>query len=824
METIRSDTIGTSPRKYSYAWILLWLLKHPKTILCTILLITIILGLQIPNLVLRFSIYDLLAEGAPGPQTFQSFQGDLKLSASKENISLTNYYFEKQIRQNFLFFPPLIFSFIAIFSLLLLRKAVYISLILAGIALTQIWTLGGIAFLGLPLTHLSFIALIFLMSVQTVCGLHVAAICLNGSKDAATTYEAVLISFARVPLPLILSLIVIQFSLLSYIFNPVDTINQFGIYAATGMFSFTLLMLSFFPLGLSLFPVSLLKNDNEKEQNTGWTTRWTKFISTNQHCRRYVLPIFAVISIFSLIGLIRIGAEPNIMNYLIPNIDHIETQADPYLLLKAGASGIEMKLAESNANLIYGEIKSLVIALIMVFGIFWFLLISIKVGLIAIIPTIFPILFTLGAMGWLDVPYNIFTPLISTICIGFAAVNVIHFIVCCNHELKKDLNRHRAIKAALNLSGVPITNGAIVIGLSFSTLCFSNFSPIFFFGVMMVLTAFGTVVANLFIVPVFLQKVELVTIWDLLHLKLTQQQPNENIPLFKGLVSHQIHSILMAGNLQRLTPKEILFSKGDMSDTMYAIISGSLDIINVRRYEDDTGVQESQKVIKRLQAGDVVGEMGFFRSKRRPATVIAMEKTELLQINWQMIRRLQWLYPVTAQKFFINLMGIVCDRLESITRILSDQSLIDDLTGLFNKKGFTQLLETETNRAQRYHEELTLCLIGLDLKESVSINNPEAAEVMIRTVCQMLSREIRRTDILSRIDNTTFAMVAPKTSQTQAGILCKRLREVLHRNLLGFGSPALKIRLTAANMIYGSKETGIDLLERSLALLHNAQE
>jgi CRP-like cAMP-binding protein len=63
----------------------------------------------------------------------------------------------------------------------------------------------------------------------------------------------------------------------------------------------------------------------------------------------------------------------------------------------------------------------------------------------------------------------------------------------------------------------------------------------------------------------------------------------------------------------------------------------------------------------------VVGEMGMIRSCERSATVVAATSAELLQINERMIKRLQWLYPPTAHRFFFNLMGILCDRLQNLT-------------------------------------------------------------------------------------------------------------------------------------------------------------
>ncbi len=859
--------------------------------------------------------------------------------------------------QNFLIFPCAIFLTMALVLCILLRSLISVALLFSSIALSIIWTLGTMALFENSLSPFHMMAFLFLMGVQTAYGLHALSICARGYQIAKTRSEAVIIGFNKIPLPLILSVVTTLLGLLSFLFNPINAVRDFGMFVFLGMFTFSVLMFSFFPLALSFFSLRAPGYNPAYEKKNHWTSFTDKTTGLKSNHRRLSLALSIGIVLLCLVGLYHVDIESNPQNFftakhhlledekavnknftasypvyvtvtatkknyflspknlkLIENfqnfletlpgvvqsfsfVDHIKlfnwkandlqpqdyiipkepsklasltkdyqttfgwkerkavmtsdfskasillfahlTDAQKsrqliqdiqehaskisYLGLDINVAGIGPMVSASSSYLAISQFKSLAITLVMIFGILWFILISFKVGLIATIPTLIPIIITFGVISWCQVDFNIFTPLVATISIGLTVGHMIHYIDFYNKEFKKDLDNSRAMQAAMDRLAPPVMNSTIAIAVGFSILYLSPFEPISIFGLMMVLTALTVCTAVLILLPILFSKIELVTLWDLLRLRLGKYPTNDS-PLFHGLARHQIHSILMAGTLQKLAPREVLFNKGDMSDTMYSIVSGSLDIVNHHRFEDATGVHEIQKVVNRLNSGDVVGEMGFFRSTRRSATAIASENTELLQINWQMIRRLQWLYPLTAQKFFINLMGIICDRLENMTNSLCDQSLIDDMTGLFNKKGFTQLLESETNRAHRYHEEMALCLIGLDLKDKLSQDDSKVIEVMIRTVCQMLSREIRRTDILSRIDTTTFAMVAPKTSPSQANVLCKRLHQVLNRNLLGFGSPSLTVRLAATNLSQGSQETPVDLLERSLSILQGAQE
>ncbi|MBW1740891.1 MAG: cyclic nucleotide-binding domain-containing protein [Deltaproteobacteria bacterium] len=207
----------------------------------------------------------------------------------------------------------------------------------------------------------------------------------------------------------------------------------------------------------------------------------------------------------------------------------------------------------------------------------------------------------------------------------------------------------------------------MTIGLGFSVLLFSSFVPTIIFGFLMVVTVTSALVGDLFILAAILLKIQLVTLWDLLRLKLGKD-PQKGIPLFNGLSRAQVHYLLMAGSLRKYNSGDILFRKGEVSDSMYAVISGMLDVVDALRITDEYNNHGTRRLITTIKKGDVVGEMGMIRRCQRSATVIATAPTELLEINDKMIKRLHWLYPPTAQNFFFNLMTIMCNRLEKTTK------------------------------------------------------------------------------------------------------------------------------------------------------------
>jgi CRP-like cAMP-binding protein len=366
--------------------------------------------------------------------------------------------------------------------------------------------------------------------------------------------------------------------------------------------------------------------------------------------------------------------------------------------------------------------------------------------------------------------------------------------------------------------GRPITFTTITICVGFSVLLFSSFKPTAIFGVMMVITSLSALIGDLILLPSLILHVELVTIWDLLRLKLGKE-PRTGIPLFNGLSRTQVHYILMAGSLTKIDAGEVLFHKGDPSSSMYTIISGTVDVLDPVKDDEPGHDLESRVLINQLKTGDVLGEMGFLRSAPRSATVVATSPVELLKINWKMIKRLQWLYPPTAHKFFLNLMGVTCDRLENLTECFAEIKMQADARGVCNKENFLKILDTEVKRACRYRTRLALGLIKVNFDEAEAASGNPAKERIISSLGESFAREIRSWDTLSRFGRRTFALLMPQSSMDEAQQLCSRLERLSEAVDPESGRRCVKLAFGLADLVSDKEESGADLIDRATGVL-----
>jgi diguanylate cyclase (GGDEF)-like protein len=250
---------------------------------------------------------------------------------------------------------------------------------------------------------------------------------------------------------------------------------------------------------------------------------------------------------------------------------------------------------------------------------------------------------------------------------------------------------------------------------------------------------------------------------------------------------------------------------------MYALISGDMIVVDHAPDQDDTTPQSISKILTRVRAGDLIGEMGLLRRAPRSATIIASGPCELLQINLKMIQRLQWLYPPMALTFNVNLMTILCDKLEMTSKSLIDSSFTDDLTGLWNRRTFMENLSTEAYRSRRYDSDLTVCLLQVDGNGTGGpAGKANLDEDALKSFSAVLNQSFRKSDGIGRTDNDTFAFMLPQTRVVDAHAILNRTVQALYDTFAGQESADMKMALGLAAYRSQDDETAEDLYARAL--------
>ncbi len=166
-------------------------------------------------------------------------------------------------------------------------------------------------------------------------------------------------------------------------------------------------------------------------------------------------------------------------------------------------AGSGYKVLVFNDLILIGQIKSLLFSFILVILLLSIMFKSIKLGLIGTIPIAITTIISFGVLGWLNIPLETTTALISSIAIGIGIDYAVHFIDRYKINALTTQDKNKTAEATMLHSGRAISFNAVVVILGFLVLIFSAFKPNIALGAIVslnMLTSFVATISILFIV------------------------------------------------------------------------------------------------------------------------------------------------------------------------------------------------------------------------------------------------------------------------------------------------------------------------------------
>ena len=107
-------------------------------------------------------------------------------------------------------------------------------------------------------------------------------------------------------------------------------------------------------------------------------------------------------------------------------------------------------------------------------------------------------------------------------------------------------------------------------------------------------------------------------------------------------------------------------------------------------------------------------------------------------------------------------------------------SLVDELTGLHNRRGFLTLAQQQLKLARRGHRELLLLFIDMDdFKEINDGFGHGEGDDALRTTARILRSTFRDSDVIGRIGGDEFVVLATDAGATTTSAIVDRLRREL---------------------------------------------
>jgi len=152
-----------------------------------------------------------------------------------------------------------------------------------------------------------------------------------------------------------------------------------------------------------------------------------------------------------------------------------------------------------------GQILSLILSLIIVILLLSLMFKNFKIGIIGAVPITITALISFGIMGFLDIPLNTTTALLSSIAIGIGIDYAVHFIEQYRLNASKTDDKMLVAQKTMAHSGRAISYNAIVVIAGFLVLLFSVFPPNRELGALVSLNMFTSFIGTVTIMLVLLK-------------------------------------------------------------------------------------------------------------------------------------------------------------------------------------------------------------------------------------------------------------------------------------------------------------------------------
>ncbi|UTY56014.1 GGDEF domain-containing protein [Massilia sp. erpn] len=260
---------------------------------------------------------------------------------------------------------------------------------------------------------------------------------------------------------------------------------------------------------------------------------------------------------------------------------------------------------------------------------------------------------------------------------------------------------------------------------------------------------------------------------------------------------------------------------------LYIVLRGALAV------GADTRTGMADGTISKVLPGESVGEQSVLDEEANLNPIVAMEQSELLQIEaatvWRLIDESNGVARnlLRLLSFRIRAANAQLRRRQKLGEFYRQLSMVDGLTSLYNRAWLNDLLPTMVASAHDTQAPLSLVMIDIDhFKKFNDSHGHLQGDQALRTAAQVLSGALRPSDCAVRYGGEEMMVILPNTSiglaQSVAERLCERMRQAVV-----FGDMRLPLPHITASFGVAALQPGQDeqaLIAAADAALYRAKE
>ena len=157
------------------------------------------------------------------------------------------------------------------------------------------------------------------------------------------------------------------------------------------------------------------------------------------------------------------------------------------------------------ARILYATITSAAQSYGIAFGVITLMMVmllgNLRLGLVAMIPNLGPILIVMGIMGWVGIPLDMFTMLVASVAIGLAVDDTVHFMYNFKRYYEENGDVKQAVGRTLHTAGRAMVTTSIVLSIGFFIFLFASMINVMNFGLLTGLAIVLALLGDFFLAP-----------------------------------------------------------------------------------------------------------------------------------------------------------------------------------------------------------------------------------------------------------------------------------------------------------------------------------
>ena len=145
----------------------------------------------------------------------------------------------------------------------------------------------------------------------------------------------------------------------------------------------------------------------------------------------------------------------------------------------------------------------------------------------------------------------------------------------------------------------------------------------------------------------------------------------------------------------------------------------------------------------------------------------------------------------------------------------------DPVTGLHSARYFNRILREELRRAARFDLPLSVILVDMDLLSDINSSfGRSAGDLALSGTAEIIHRNVRQCDVVSRLGDEEFAVILPETEAVEALAVAERIREKVESTCFSISTSTRPIEVTVSLGIAAYPVHGADARH----VLHQADQ